>query len=285
MCYFGAASAAGLAALLPRLSGQSLVIGTTGELPEKALAAYAQGAAVAIVPNFSAGVPMLIDLIRAAVTAMPEEWEVEIVEAHHNQKKDAPSGTAKLLGSQNLQASFRVLAGPIKNAVALPNGRIYIWEGLLVETQEDEDMLAGVIAHELGHLSHDHFLTRVQWAALARFVLGIVGGSIVRQLLQNAAATVISRGFTRGHELEADETAIGLMQSAGYDPSGLARLLERLAQDTPASGMLGSHPEPRSRAARIRTRLNLAAPPVTTSERPESTTSGTVIQFPGGSQQ
>lgn len=90
-------SAAGLTALLPRLSGQSLVIGTTGDLPEAALAEYAQGAAVAIVPNFSAGVPMLIDLIRAAVIAMPEEWEVEIVEVHHNQKKDAPSGTAKRL--------------------------------------------------------------------------------------------------------------------------------------------------------------------------------------------
>ncbi|MDG1481360.1 MAG: M48 family metallopeptidase [Myxococcota bacterium] len=192
---------------------------------------------------------------------------------------------AKLLGSQKLQASFRVLAGPIKNAVALPNGRIYIWEGLLAETQEDEDMLAGVIAHELGHLTHDHFLTRVQWAALARFVLGIIGGSIVRQLLQNAAATVISRGFTRGHELEADETAIGLMQSAGYDPSGLARLLERLAQDAPASGMLGSHPEPRSRAARIRTRLGLASPPVTAAVRSPPADGGTVIQFPGGSRQ
>lgn len=90
-------SAVGLAALLPRLSGQPLVIGTTGDLPEAALAAYAQGAAVALVPNFSAGVPMLIDLIRAAVTAMPEEWEVEIVEVHHNQKRDAPSGTAKRL--------------------------------------------------------------------------------------------------------------------------------------------------------------------------------------------
>ncbi len=75
----------GLAALLPRLSGQPLVVGTTGELPEAALLAYAQRAPVAIVPNFSAGVPLLIDLIRAAVAAMPEDWDVEIVEVHHNQ--------------------------------------------------------------------------------------------------------------------------------------------------------------------------------------------------------
>ncbi|MFT5682476.1 MAG: 4-hydroxy-tetrahydrodipicolinate reductase [Myxococcota bacterium] len=97
-------SAAGLAVLLPRLSGQPLVIGTTGDLPEAALAEYAQGTAVAIVPNFSAGVPMLIDLIRAAVAAMPEDWEVEIVEAHHNQKKDAPSGTSRRLARAVVEA-------------------------------------------------------------------------------------------------------------------------------------------------------------------------------------
>lgn len=90
-------SAQGLTELLPRLSGQPLVVGTTGELPLEALAAYAVQTPVAIVPNFSAGVPMLIDLIRAAVGAMPPGWDVEIIESHHNQKKDAPSGTAKRL--------------------------------------------------------------------------------------------------------------------------------------------------------------------------------------------
>ena len=90
-------SAEGLAALLPRLSGQPLVVGTTGALPVQDLAAYAVQAPVAIVPNFSAGVPLLIDLIQDAIAAMPPEWDVEIIESHHNQKKDAPSGTARRL--------------------------------------------------------------------------------------------------------------------------------------------------------------------------------------------
>ena len=90
-------SAAGTAALLPRLSGQALLIGTTGDLPMDAIESYAQRATVAIVPNFSVGVPALIDLIKHLVPNLPADWDIEVVEAHHNQKKDAPSGTAKRL--------------------------------------------------------------------------------------------------------------------------------------------------------------------------------------------
>jgi 4-hydroxy-tetrahydrodipicolinate reductase len=90
-------SAEGTAALLPRLSGQALVVGTTGELPLDALAKYADNAAVAVVPNFSVGIPLLLELVQQAVGALPDGWDIEVVEAHHHHKKDAPSGTAKRL--------------------------------------------------------------------------------------------------------------------------------------------------------------------------------------------
>lgn len=88
-------SAAGTQALLTRLTGQALVVGTTGELPEAALSVYAKRAPVAIVPNFSVGIPLLLDLVERAVGALPPGWDIEIVEAHHHHKQDAPSGTAK----------------------------------------------------------------------------------------------------------------------------------------------------------------------------------------------
>lgn len=90
-------SAEGLASLLPRLSGQPLLVGTTGALPMGALEDYAALAPVAIVPNFSAGVPLLIALLTEAVQKMPGDWRVEITEAHHDQKLDSPSGTARRL--------------------------------------------------------------------------------------------------------------------------------------------------------------------------------------------
>ena len=104
-------SANGLRSLIPRLSGQALLVGTTGELPWTDLEIYAQKAPVAVVPNFSVGVPVLLKLIDTALRMLPAGWDIEVLEAHHNQKKDAPSGTAKRLvkaveehGYQNVPA-------------------------------------------------------------------------------------------------------------------------------------------------------------------------------------
>lgn len=90
-------SAQGTKELLSRLNGEALLVGTTGDLPWKELENYAQQAPVAVVPNFSVGIPLLLELIDKAVQMLPEGWDIEVVEVHHNQKKDAPSGTAKRL--------------------------------------------------------------------------------------------------------------------------------------------------------------------------------------------
>ena len=87
----------GLQTLIPKLSGQALLIGTTGELPWSEIEAYALTAPVAVVANFSVGVPVLLSLIDTALKMLPDGWDIEVVEVHHNQKKDAPSGTAKRL--------------------------------------------------------------------------------------------------------------------------------------------------------------------------------------------
>ncbi len=86
----------GLRGLLPRLEAQPLVVGTTGDLPD--LRAYAKKAPVLVSANFSAGVPVLLDLVAEAARRLGE-WDVEIVETHHNQKRDAPSGTAKRIAT------------------------------------------------------------------------------------------------------------------------------------------------------------------------------------------
>lgn len=90
-------SAEGTAALLQRLDGQALLVGTTGDLPMQALERYAERAPVCLVSNFSAGVPLMISMLEQLAQRLPQGWEIELVEAHHKHKLDAPSGTAKRL--------------------------------------------------------------------------------------------------------------------------------------------------------------------------------------------
>jgi 4-hydroxy-tetrahydrodipicolinate reductase len=94
-----------LAALLERqadaLSGRALVVGTTGlgASEESALDRLAETAAVLSSPNFSVGVNVLLGLVERVARALPpDRYDVEIVEAHHAGKEDAPSGTALELG-------------------------------------------------------------------------------------------------------------------------------------------------------------------------------------------
>ena len=107
-------AAKGTTALLERLEGQALVVGTTGDLPMDALSAYAARAPVAIVPNFSVGIPMLLDLLEQAIRCLPDGWQVEVMETHHVHKKDAPSGTAKRLAA-SIRKQMGVDAIPVRS--------------------------------------------------------------------------------------------------------------------------------------------------------------------------
>ncbi len=94
-------SPAGLAAALDycRRHAVALVVGTTGLDPELESRLQAAGRDIAILhaANFSLGMAVLTRLVRAAAAAMPD-WDLEIIEAHHARKRDAPSGTALALG-------------------------------------------------------------------------------------------------------------------------------------------------------------------------------------------
>jgi 4-hydroxy-tetrahydrodipicolinate reductase len=96
-----AAASTELAALAAAAGGPALVIGATGFTPdqEAVIAAAAETIAIVKSGNFSLGVNMLALLVEEAARRLgPEAWDVEILEAHHRRKVDAPSGTALLLG-------------------------------------------------------------------------------------------------------------------------------------------------------------------------------------------
>jgi 4-hydroxy-tetrahydrodipicolinate reductase len=96
-----ASASAELAAHCAQRGGPALVIGSTGFSDEdlRRIAEAARKIAVVRAGNFSLGVNMLMGLVRQAAAALPaRDWDIEVVEAHHRRKADAPSGTALMLG-------------------------------------------------------------------------------------------------------------------------------------------------------------------------------------------
>jgi 4-hydroxy-tetrahydrodipicolinate reductase len=109
-----------------RAARKPLLIGTTGfagEVTESELDAAARDIPLLIAPNTSLGVALLLDLVRRSARALPADFDIEVIEAHHRMKRDAPSGTALALAgaaaegrglaaAQALGSSSAVRAGP-----------------------------------------------------------------------------------------------------------------------------------------------------------------------------
>ncbi len=157
--------------------------------------------------------------------------------------------------------SFAVVDRPEPNAFALPGGFVYLTRGLLVLANSEEE-LAGVIGHEMGHVTARHAIKRVGAGlvtspvtiatGLAGLAVGIVSpalGNIVSGTGQILAGGLVIAPFSREQEHEADEIGQKLAARAGYDPAGLPTFLHTLDRELALVGgdersfhFLSSHP-------------------------------------------
>jgi Zn-dependent protease with chaperone function len=138
------------------------------------------------------------------------------------------------------------------NAIALPGGRVYVFEGL-IDKAETPDELAGVIAHEMGHIAHRDGVRAVMQAAGLSFLFGMLigdfsgGGAAVI-----AMRTVLQSSYSRETEAAADAFGAELVVKLARDPRALGTILTRIAGASgPNAKILLSHPEARERAAAI----------------------------------
>ena len=139
------------------------------------------------------------------------------------------------------------------NALALPGGQIYVFRGL-IEKAETADEVAGVLAHEIGHVAHRDGTKGVLQAGGLSFLFGMLlgdfvgGGAVVL-----AARTVLQSSYTREAESAADLYAAHLMNKVGGDVRALATMLERIGGATePGMKILLDHPETKARIAAIK---------------------------------
>jgi len=169
--------------------------------------------------------------------------------------------TERLTGPlTNKQRRWRVVltAEVEPNALAVPGGFIYVSHGLVELCGRDEDELACVVGHEMGHVVNGHAMDRltneILGSAAARFVR--TPGSPLAQWILGTGVKLMARAYSRDRELEADEFGARLAAAAGYDARGAIRIFERLASVQSSAGhplaeYFATHPPLSERAARL----------------------------------
>lgn len=161
--------------------------------------------------------------------------------------------------------SFQVLESEEVNAFATPGGHILITKGML-RCCETEDDLAAVLAHEIAHVSHGHGVKAIQssrWTGvgvlLAKEAASRYSQAEMSQLItafdgavEDVMTSLVSGGYSRACETEADASAVRILTKAGYNPRGLHRVLEAMKGRCPKGTGLGkTHPDPEDRQSDI----------------------------------
>ena len=138
------------------------------------------------------------------------------------------------------------------NAIALPGGHIYVFQGL-INKSESADELAGVLAHELGHVAHRDGTKSVLRAAGLSFLFGMLLGDFVGGgAVVIAAKAVMTSAYSREAETAADLYSVELMGKVGADPRALGVILTRITgEKDPGFTILLNHPVTKDRVAII----------------------------------
>jgi predicted Zn-dependent protease len=167
---------------------------------------------------------------------------------------------------------FLILDTEEVNAMSAPGGLIFISKGLLRRCR-NEEMLASVLAHEVGHVCAKHGLQSIKKSRLidAFSIIGQeaakrYGPEEVAQLttafegaLGDIVDTLILRGYDRKYEYEADELAVKFTAATGYAPQGLVDFLQTMVGDSsPAAGKgwFKTHPTPEQRIERVKAQVS-----------------------------
>jgi len=155
---------------------------------------------------------------------------------------------------------FRLLDSPVVNAFALPGGYIYITRGILAQ-MNSEAQLAGVLGHEIGHVTARHSAQQItnQQIAQVGLLVGMVAFSGFREYggLAAQGMGLLFLKYSRDHESQADELGVQYSARAKYDPRQIPATYETLKRigDREGAGLpsfLSTHPDPGDRQVRTR---------------------------------
>ncbi len=159
---------------------------------------------------------------------------------------------------------FTLLNSDVINAFALPGGQVFMSRALM-ERMTNEAQLAGVLGHEIGHVTAEHIDQRIGrdyalqvGAAVGGAVAGADYGQMVSQVITQGGGAFALK-FGRDEESQADSLGMRYMTRAGYNPEGQLQVMQILKEASKGGGggpeWLSTHPAPQTRIDRIKETL------------------------------
>lgn len=162
----------------------------------------------------------------------------------------------------NLPWTFVVLDDAGYNAFAAPGGYVFVTKGL-IDRCADEAELAGILAHEITHVTAKHHLHAMRKTAQSGMFTQLVASQIKTNAVGNMVASqflalgrnLYARGLDQADEYDADRTGVALATRAGLDPYGLVAVLQQLRTAAPDNPMftlaLATHPPAQARLEQL----------------------------------
>lgn len=202
-----------------------------------------------LVEQIDQGTLTAIDRTMAQPTKLDAETQARITDIFAQLVATLPEGDQDRGFTLYFRDTPRI--GP--NAFAMPGGTVVMTDQFVKQFGED-DIVAGVLGHELGHVVEDHGLSQFYRAlsifVLVAFIAGDTGPIIEDIVLEGNL--ILSLSFSRAAEAAADRFGVALSHEAGFDPAGLAEFFEKMSRNFQGeSSWMSTHPSPIDRVQAI----------------------------------
>ncbi len=205
------------------------------------------------------------------LAGLTDHYQLDRDDSHVNRVRDIVDRLATAAHANKNPWNVYVFFDPkFKNAAATRGNYIFVWSGILDSIQNDEE-LAGILAHEIGHVLAGHTMANPQ-EEVTRMISGVLGsvtssiisaagsgygilGDLSEVLVRTAIEAMLINPEQRAKELEADQVGFFLMADAGYDPKRCVEFWERVRTDPDFKGFpiqfLSTHPSSDDRLERL----------------------------------
>lgn len=180
-----------------------------------------------------------INLGREGSRQIEQEYRVDVSSPDAERVRKVGQRLLPHIDKRDVPYSFKVLEVKDVNALSLPGGPVYVYRGLLDMLGDDDDALACILGHEVGHVNGRHAARQISSRLATNVLIGLAVPTATGQNLAGLGAEIVGLSYGREDEYDADRRGLSYAHFAGYNPKGMIRFFKRLQQLEKRTGSAG----------------------------------------------